>query len=239
MDSASELADYLDHLRDQMTEATTEMWKMMAGWTREQMIDAGLLVYYGVLKDLAHFAGVYDQDEWFMVDERVQRFKPLFNDEYGTAPDSRDRRLRLAHVAELQRVPHGEVLQCPRRDVDADPVLGARRRRVDRPPSARSVPASTSLPAKTGAVHHDRGKLSQDECNRLAKEFSPTAWDLRHYDDEAWVKNHPGDPRADELYRAAHASSAVLRDRGADVNQTDLEELRNAAGRSDEVSAAR
>src|SRR5260221_3247265 len=85
MDSASELADYLDHLQDQMADATTEMWKMMAGWTREQMIDSGLLVYYGVLKDLAHFAGVYDQDDWFMVDERVQRFKPLFNDEDGGA----------------------------------------------------------------------------------------------------------------------------------------------------------
>ena len=55
----------------------------MAGWTREQMIDAGLLVYFGVLKDVAHFAGVYEQDDWFMVDERAQRFKPLMNDEYG------------------------------------------------------------------------------------------------------------------------------------------------------------
>ena len=34
--------------REHMEEATTGMWKMMAGWTRDQMIDAGLLVYYGV-----------------------------------------------------------------------------------------------------------------------------------------------------------------------------------------------
>ena len=59
---ADELADYLDDLREKMDEATAEMWKMMAGWTRDQMIDAGLLVYFGVAKDLAHFAGVYEQE---------------------------------------------------------------------------------------------------------------------------------------------------------------------------------
>ena len=58
---------------------------MMAGWSREQMIDAGLLVYSGVLKDVAHFAGVYEQDDWLLVDERAQRFKPLMNDEYGNS----------------------------------------------------------------------------------------------------------------------------------------------------------
>lgn len=28
---------------------------------------------------------VYEQDDWFQVEERVQRFKPLFNDEYAGA----------------------------------------------------------------------------------------------------------------------------------------------------------
>ena len=73
-------------------------------------------------------------------------------------------------------------------------------------------PGTSSLPPKTASYTTTRGKLSLDECNRLAKEFRPTAWHLRHYDDEAWIKNHTDDPRADELYRA---------------------------GRSDEVSAAR
>jgi len=238
MDSASELADHLDHLRDQMTEATTEMWKMMAGWTRDQMIDAGLLVYYGVLKDLAHFAGVYDQDEWFMVDERVQRFKPLFNDEYGTALIAEivgyvsltSQQLSEYHMEKFSNA-RGEMWTPIPYSVLVDDewtsTVGPIR------------PGSTSLPAKTGPYTTTRGKLSLDECNRLAKEFRPTGWELRHYDDEAWVKNHPDDPRADELYRAAHGSSPVLGDRGADVNQADLERLREAAGRSDEVSAAR
>jgi hypothetical protein len=100
-------------------------------------------------------------------------------------------------------------------------------------------PGTSSLPAKRAPYTTTRGKLSLDECNRLAADFRPSAWNLRHYDDEAWIKNHPTDPRADELYRAAHTLSPVLRERGADVNQADLDELRGAAGRSDEVSAAR
>jgi hypothetical protein len=90
---------------------------------------------------------------------------------------------------------------------------------------------STSLPAKTAPYTTTRGKLSVDECNRLASEFRPAAWNLRHYDDEAWIKNHFDDPRADELYRATHASSLVLRDRGADLVPADLDDLRAESGR--------
>jgi hypothetical protein len=221
-----------------MADATTEMWKMMAGWSREQMIDAGLLVYYGVLKDLAHFAGVYEQDDWFMVDERVQRFKPLFNDEYGGAliaeivgyVSLQSQQLSEYHMAKFSNA-RGEMWTPIPYSVLVDdewtPTVGEIR------------PGTSSLPAKTAPYTTTRGKLSLDECNRLAKEFRPSAWHLRHYDDEAWIKNHPTDPRANELYRAGHTSSPVLRDRGAEINQADLDELRNSAGRSDEVPAAR
>ena len=45
------------------------------------------------------------------------------------------------------------------------------------------------------------------------------------------MKNHPGDPRADELYKVAQASSAVLRDRGSTLLGDDVEQARAAAGR--------
>src|SRR6185437_1037660 len=57
---------------EKMEAATATMWRMMAGWTREQMIDAGLLVYAAVIKVVAHFAGVYEQDDWFLGDDRTQ-----------------------------------------------------------------------------------------------------------------------------------------------------------------------
>ncbi len=230
MDSASELADYLDDVREKMTEATTGMWKMMASWSREQMIDAGLLVYYAVIKDLAHYAGVYEQDDWFTIDERVQRFKPLFNDEYGNSliaeivglVSMSSQNWSEYHMAKFSDA-RGEmwtpVPYSVLEDDEWTSTVGAIR------------PGTTSLPAKTAPYTTTRGKLSQDECNRLAKEFRPTGWELRHYDDDTWLKNHAGDPRARELYVAAQASSTVLRDRGSEVTQGEIEELRAAAAR--------
>jgi len=208
MDSASDLADYLDHLRDEMTEATTGMWKMMAGWTREQMIDSGLLVYYAVIKDLAHYAGVYEQEDWFTIDERVQRFKPLFNDEYGNSliaeivglVSMSSQNWSEHHMAKYSDA-RGEMWTPIPYSVLADDewtsTVGAMR------------PGSTSLPAKTAPYTTTRGKLSQDECNGLARDFRPSWWDLRHYDDDTYVKNHPDDPRVQELVRATRAASAA------------------------------
>jgi hypothetical protein len=90
-------------------------------------------------------------------------------------------------------------------------------------------PGSTSLRAKTAPYTTTRGKLSQEECNELAREFRPSAWDLRHFDDDTWLKNHPDDPRAHELYRAAQATSTVLGGRGAGVSQDAVAELRAQA----------
>jgi hypothetical protein len=230
MDSASELADYLDHLREQMTEATTGMWTMMAGWTREQMIDAGLLVYYAVLKDLAHYAGTYEQDDWFTIDERTQRFKPLFNDEYGGSLIA-----EIVGLVSLSSQNQSEYHMAKFSDARGEmwtPVPYSVLVDDEWTSTVGPIgPGSTSLPAKAAGYTTSRGKLSQDECNRLAREVRPRGWDLRHYDDDAWLKNHPDDPRAQELYAAAQADSAVLRDRGAGVTQSELEELRAAAVR--------
>jgi hypothetical protein len=221
MDSADELADWLEHQREVMERATTEMWRMMAGWTREQMIDAGALVYYAVLKDLAHYAGVYDQEEWFTVDERAQRFKPLLNDEYGNhliaeivglvsmssqqGSDYHMARYSDARGNMWSTIPYSVLV-----DDEWTSTVGP------------FAPGSTSLPPKTAKYTTTRGKLDQDEANRLAREFQPSWWPLRHYDDDAWVKHHADDPRADELYRAAQRTSITLRDRGAGLTQDDL-----------------
>ncbi|HEX4107267.1 MAG TPA: hypothetical protein VHX88_03990 [Solirubrobacteraceae bacterium] len=230
MNSASELAEYLDHLRETMMAATTDMWTMMAGWSREQMIDAGLLVYYAVIKDLAHYAGVYEQEDWFTVDERVQRFKPLFNDEYGNSViaetvglvSMRSQTWSEYHMAKFSDA-RGELWTPVPYSVLADDEWTAT--------VGPMQPGSSSLPAKTERYTTTRGKLTQAECNRLAREFRPAAWELRWYDDDTWIKNHADDPRAHELYRAAQAKSHTLNGRGAGVQQGDLGELREGATR--------
>lgn len=208
MDSASELADYLDDQREKMEAATATMWKMMAGWSREQMIDAGLLVYYGTMKDVAHFAGVYEQDDWFLVDERTQRFKPLMNDEYGNSVIAE--LVGLISMTSQNRGPHrmarysgepGEMWTSIPYSVLADDEWT--------PSVGPIVAGSTSLPAKTAKWTTTRGKLTQDECNAAAKEFHSQAFDLRYYDDDVWVKNNPDDPRAAELEAASRGASAA------------------------------
>jgi hypothetical protein len=230
MDSASDLADHLDDLRDRMAEATTGMWKMMAGWSREQMIDAGLLVYSGVVKDLAHFAGVYEQEDWFEVDDQAQRFKPLMNDEYGGSliaeivglVSMSSQQESEYHMAKFNngrgemwtRVPYSILA-----DDDWTSTVGP------------IGPGHTSLPAKTAGWNTTRGVLDLAENNRLARAFRPAGWDLRFYDDDAWIKQHADDPRAQDLYRAAQASSVVLEGRGAGLTQDDIATLRAAAAR--------
>jgi hypothetical protein len=201
MDSASELADYLDDQREKMEAATAEMWKMMAGWSREQMIDAGLLVYYAILKDVAHFAGVYEQDDWFQVDERTQRFKPLMNDEYGNSAIAE--LVGLVSLTSQDRGPHRmERYSRDRTEMWTTipySVLADDEWTAAVGPMGAGV---TTLPEKTAKWTTTQGKLTQDECNAAAKAFQSKAFDLRFYDDDVWTKNNPDDSRAAELAAA-------------------------------------
>lgn len=232
MDSAGELADYLDHLREAMSEATSQLWKVMAGWTRDQMIDAGLLVYYNVPKDLAHIAGVYEQDDWYTVEDRVQRFKPLFNDEYGNhliAELVAYISLRSQQGSEYHMAKHSDargdmwslipysVLSDEEWTASVGPIRGG----------------STSLPAKMDLYTTTRGKLTMQQCNELARGFTPAtlAPELRNLDD-TWVKNHCDDPRAHELYRRTQSRSFLLKDKGAGLLRADIERLRQQSGRN-------
>jgi hypothetical protein len=230
MDSAADLADHLDDLREKMAEATTGMWKMMAGWSREQMIDAGSLVYSGVLKDLAHFAGVYEQDDWFDVDEQAQRFKPLMNDEYGGALIAEI--VGLVSMSSQQRSEYHMAKFNDGRGEMWTPLPYSILADDDWTPTVGAIgPGHTSLPPKTSGWNTTRGLLDQSENNRLAREFRPTGWDLRFYDDDTFVKNHADDSRTQALYRAAQAGSVVLDGRGAGVGQDDIAELRAAVAR--------
>ncbi|HEX7930250.1 MAG TPA: hypothetical protein VF470_05015, partial [Sphingomicrobium sp.] len=83
MGSAEELADTFEDLTARFRTATVELWKRMATWSRDEMMDAGALVYFSLVKDLAHVAGVYDVNDWMTIDPRTERFRPLLNDEFG------------------------------------------------------------------------------------------------------------------------------------------------------------
>jgi len=83
MDSPEELTKMLEILTQKFKSAIVALWKRMAGWSRDQMMDAGALVYFAMIKDFAHVAGCYEVDDWMKIDERADVFRPLLNDEFS------------------------------------------------------------------------------------------------------------------------------------------------------------
>ncbi|CAB4933293.1 unannotated protein [freshwater metagenome] len=226
MNNASELADYLDHMRDQMQVATANLWKRISGWTRDQMIDAGLLVYYSVAKDLAHFAGVYSEEDWFTVEDRVQRLKPIMNDEYGGMAIAE--LVGYVSLSSQQGSPYtmSKFSNAPGDMWSAVPYSPLANDEF----TAGVGPirgGSTSLPRKTAKYTTTRGKLTADEANALARGFTPPIIEgpRRFYDDQ-WVKYHVGTPEADDLYRRAQENSIQLKGKGSGLNAADIEALR-------------
>lgn len=226
MNSREELHDTMQDLSDKLEEATTKLWQLIAGWSRDEMMDAGALVYYAANKELAHIAGVYDPADWFTLDERVQRFRPMLNDEY--ARDAMGE-LVLANYAHQQsseyvmprfsEAAHYMITTVPysvlSETTDFAPTMGPFR------------PAGAAVPDKTGKYTTTRGKLDLDEYNKACADFRPKAVsEPFRYLDEEWVKHNYDQPLADELYALAQETSRNLAGKGASLRRADIAAIR-------------
>ncbi|SHL42763.1 hypothetical protein SAMN05443637_12839 [Pseudonocardia thermophila] len=222
MENAETLAETMENYREILNQATADLWKRIATWTREQMIDAGALVYSSVAKDFAHLAGTYRQDDWFQIDDRVQRFKPLMNDEYG--------RDNLAEMVGLLGFPHqkaNEYTMARYSGLNQNMLTGIPYSvLVDddfAPTAGNQLSGSSSLPPKTGLWTTSQGRLEIDEYNRRAREFTPSVLQgANRYLDEEWVKRNYRSERADELYKLTQRTSRNLAGRGAGLRRADL-----------------
>jgi hypothetical protein len=175
-----------------------------------------------VAKDFAHLAGTYRQDDWLLIDERAQRFKPLLNDEYGRDglaemvgllgfPHQKANEYTMARYSGLNQnmltgIPYSVLV-----DDDFAPTCGDR------------LTGSTSLPAKNGLWTTSAGRLEIDDYNVRAAGFTPAVLEGRNrYLDEEWVKWNHTSPDADALYRLAQRGSRNLEGRGAGLLRSDL-----------------
>lgn len=227
MGSREELTATFDELTQKIKHATTKLWEEMAGWSRDQQLDAGALVYFGVGKDFAHIAGCYDPDDWLMIDERTERFRPLLNDEYGnlflgelvgfiSSPSQR--------MHEYTMMKHtGE----PRRALSYFPYSILR----DEPYTA-SVggmrPGSSNLSSKVDRYRTTQGVFSIDEYNRRSREFVPQACDEQfRFLCADWVKYHADSDEADALFALDQNTSRNLKGKGAGLSRADVEALRD------------
>jgi hypothetical protein len=227
MGSREELTAKFRELTAQVKDATTKLWKRIAGWSRDQMIDAGAITYFSIIKDLAHVAGVYDVDDWMKVDERAERFRPLLNDEF-----SRD---TLGELVGLVTHPSQQVMEYTMAQHSNKPT----RMYTNIPYSVLSgepytitsgpiYPGISHLPAKKDVFNTTRGPLTLAEYNKISREFMPPILARKYrYLCDTWVKYHSGTPLADELYHLDQAGSRKLRGRGSKLKRADVERLRS------------
>jgi hypothetical protein len=220
MGSAQELTDTFESLNAVFKDATNKLWLRIAGWSRDQMIDAGALTYYNIIKDLAHVAGVFEVEDWLAIDPRAERFRPLLNDEFSN-------QILGSLVVGLDLPGHR---QSPYQMMQYSD--GASRVYTPLPYSVLAgeeyVPGVG--PIQSGASHLDpkedryrttAGVLTLAEYNRRAREFVPRACrDKYRFLCETWVKYNYDTPLADELYRLEQCDSRNMKDKGASRRDT-------------------
>lgn len=229
MDNAATLAEFLDHEGETLSRVTRELWKRIAGWSRDQMIDAGAMMYAAVAKDMFHVAGLYDPDDWFTIDERAERVKPLLNDEYGR--DFLAELLGHISLPGQQGAPYAMNKWADQPGDMWSPVPYSVLADAEYTLSAGGArPGSTSLAPKHGPYLTTRGKLSLEDYNAACAAFKPAVCaEPYRYLDDAWVRGHAGTPLADELYKLDQRQSRHLRDKGAGVGRPELDAIRAAS----------
>jgi hypothetical protein len=222
MGSRGELIDTYDNLNAILKDATTKLWKRFASYTRDQMMDAGALIYYSIVKDLAHVAGVYESDDWMLIDERAERFRPLLNDEYGanllgallvplTMPSNQCNEYTMMQHADAPKRLYTPLSYSVLRDRDYVPTVGGLR------------PGASHLPPKLDRYRTTQGVLDSAEYNRRVAAFTPESCTEKYrFLDETWVKYNYTSPLADELYKIDQAASRKLVGQGAGLRRADL-----------------
>ncbi|MSR14080.1 MAG: hypothetical protein EXR86_05820 [Gammaproteobacteria bacterium] len=229
MGSREELtATFLD-LTARIKTATAKLWHVMANWTRDQQLDAGALTYYGVIKEFALIAGVYAMEDWMMIDERAERFRPLLNDEYGNLflgelvgyISSPSQRMHPYTMMQHNDQPTKALSYYPYSmlaDGHYTKSVGAMR------------PGSSNLPPKNDRYRTSQGVLTLAEYNRRSREFVPEVCAEKfRYLCADWVKYHYDLPLADELFKLDQKHSRLLKDKGAALTRPEIEALRGGA----------
>jgi hypothetical protein len=225
MESAQTLAETFEDLTGRFKAATVALWKTMSGWSRDQMLDAGAIIYFSMIKDFAHVAGVYEVDDWMTVDVRADRFRPLLNDEFGR--DFLGELVGLVDLPSQQISPYAMMQHTDR---------PARYLTLIPPTAIEGAAPATVGPLAAGVTHHaakrdhyltTAGPLSLAEYNARAQAFASPQMSpqYRHLSD-AWIKWNAADPRVDALYRLEQRTSRRLAGRGAGLTPEAIEALR-------------
>ena len=175
-------------------------------------------------KDFAHLAGTYRQEDWFAIDDRVQRFKPLMNDEYG--------RDDLGEMVGLLGFPHQKTSEYSmarysglnQNMLTGIPYSVLQRRRLRPHRRGPAVRVDRACRPRTGCGPPAPAGSSIDEYNRRAREFTPR----RRWPSPTGTWTRSGSSgttptsRADELYQLAQRGSRGCRAAAPGLRRADL-----------------
>lgn len=210
MGSREELIAQFRELSDILKVATNDLWTRMAGWTREQLMDAGALVYFSIPKELAHVAGVFELDDWMEIDPRAERFRTLLNDEFANLFMGE----MLGHLSlpSQQRSPFTMSYLLDRNVGMMTPIPYSILAGEDYAPSCGPIqPGSCGLPPKEDRYRTTQGTLTLQEYNERVRAFEPAEHQERYrFLCETWVKYNSGTPLADDLYKLAQRQSRTM-----------------------------
>ncbi|AYQ91806.1 MAG: hypothetical protein V4793_02175 [Paraburkholderia tropica] len=215
MASAETLTSVFLDLTERLKHAMTQLWIRLAEWSRDQLLDAGALIYNSAMRNLAHIAGVFEAEDWFAIDPRAERFRPLLNDEFAEG--------LLGELAGLISMPNQQaspfvMMQHANRPARMlTPLPCSLVQDKDYAGSTGKLRQGIShLAPKTDRYLTTRGVLSQADYNEAARMHKPASASTHfRYLCETWIAYHRDTPLADELYRHEQRHSRCLRDRGA------------------------
>jgi hypothetical protein len=227
MGSAEELAATFEDLTVKFRAATVALWKRMAGWSRDEMLDAGALVYFSLIKDLAHVAGVYEVNDWMTIDPRAARFRPLLNDEFG--------RDFLGSIVGLVDLPSQRLHDYAMMQHNNNPVrylsqipYSVLNREGDPPRLAPIGPGISHLGVKQDRYTTTAGPLTLAEFNARAAAFRPQQMQGEYrFICDTTAKYAAGSETVQALYRLEQAGTP-LEGKGAGLSRDDVEHLRSA-----------
>jgi hypothetical protein len=215
MGSREQLSETFQSLNAVLKEATNKLWLRIADWSRDQMVDAGALVYYNIIKDLAHVAGVFEVDDWLTIDPRAERFRPLLNDEFSneflgalvgslSLPNHRQSPYTMMQHSDR---PTRTFTPLPYSVLAGDEYV---------PTSGPIQPGTSHLASKIDRYRTSAGVLTLEEYNRRARAHRPKLCsDKYRFLCETWVKYNHTTAMADELYELEQSQSRTLGGKGA------------------------
>lgn len=214
MGSREELIEAFRSLNKVLKDAMDKLWLRMAEWSRDQLLDAGALTYFGICKELAHVAGVFEVEDWLEIDARAERFRPILTDEYGDG--ALGELVGLLTLPQQQTSPFSMMQHADRPVRLLTPLPYSVLAGEDYVASAGPIqPGTSHLDAKVNRYRTTQGVLTLAEYNRRAAANVPSACEdrFRHLC-ETWIKYNHDSPLADELYRSEQKQSRTLAGRG-------------------------